>query len=231
MSASILEQSNRITLKERNALIEQHLGLVRKAANHYSKKCLEPYDDLVQVGSMGLIRAVERFQNSKKNTFSTYAMPCIKGAILQHLRDRSHTIRIPRPWHERYQAVCRRQNLINALGQGGEASLDLIAQSMGIDTLTWSETKSAMQGYLLELDEEIYETVSDPATPYNFIEKQELREAISHLEPLAALCIELVFWEDLSYRQVSKQLKIPYQQVTREVKKAIATLRTSLDAA
>jgi RNA polymerase sigma-B factor len=79
----------------RRLLIEQHLPLVRTVARRFAQRG-EPFDDLVQVGALGLIKAVDRFDPGRGVTLGAYAAPTIAGEIRRHLRDRGTLIRIPR---------------------------------------------------------------------------------------------------------------------------------------
>src|SRR5262245_51799884 len=79
----------------RERLVELHLPLVRALARRYSH-CGERLDDLVQVGSIGLIQAIDRFDPGRGNSFASFAVPTIVGEIKHHLRDRASTVRQPR---------------------------------------------------------------------------------------------------------------------------------------
>lgn len=81
--------------EERHRLIEQHLPLVRATARRFAGRG-ESFDDLVQVGALGLIKAVDRFDPARGVTLGAYAAPTIAGEIRRHLRDRVPLIRIPR---------------------------------------------------------------------------------------------------------------------------------------
>jgi len=63
----------------RNRILELNLGLVKKEASHWTRQCSESYDDLLQVGSIGLIRAIDRYDYDKGYAFSSFAIPYIKG--------------------------------------------------------------------------------------------------------------------------------------------------------
>ncbi|MFM7577346.1 MAG: sigma factor, partial [Microcystaceae cyanobacterium] len=65
-----------------------------------SRQCAESYEDLEQVGYLGLIRAIARFDPRQGKAFSSFAMPYIRGEILHHLRDKGTVLRIPRRWQE-----------------------------------------------------------------------------------------------------------------------------------
>ena len=82
----------------RNRLVEMNLGLVRKEAHRWKRQCQESFEDLLQVGSIGLIQSIERFDTTRGIAFSSFAMPYIRGEIQHYLRDKSQTVRIPRKW-------------------------------------------------------------------------------------------------------------------------------------
>ena len=79
----------------RDRLVELHMGLVRTLAKRYANRG-EPLEDLVQVGSIGLLQAIERFDPDRGRDFVGYALPTIAGEIRHHLRDRGAVVRIPR---------------------------------------------------------------------------------------------------------------------------------------
>ena len=88
------------SLKLRNKLVELNIGLVRKVAHQICRKCAEPYEDLEQIGYLGLIRAIERFDPLQGAAFSSFAIPYIRGEMLHYLRDKGSMMRIPRRWQE-----------------------------------------------------------------------------------------------------------------------------------
>src|SRR6266576_4681824 len=87
----------------RNRLIEKHIPLVKAIARRYVYTC-EPYEDLVQVGSIGLIKAVDRFEPAHGVDLAAFAVPNILGEIRRYLRDLSAPVRLPR----RHQEICAR---------------------------------------------------------------------------------------------------------------------------
>lgn len=93
----------------RNALVAANLGLVRQVANRWNPKPGRryslPFDDLLQIGTLGLIRAIEAFDPRQGSSLSSFAVPYIRGAIAHELRDRGALLRIPRPlWELRQRA-------------------------------------------------------------------------------------------------------------------------------
>lgn len=93
-------------VRRRNALVVAHLPLARAVVARFAPRPPLPHDDLMQVASLGLIRAVEAFDPSRAVSFSSFAVPYIRGALLHELRDRQPMVKIPRPlWELRQQAT------------------------------------------------------------------------------------------------------------------------------
>jgi RNA polymerase sigma-B factor len=93
-------------VRRRNALVEANLPLARAVVARFSPRPPLPHEDLMQVASLGLIRAVEAFDPSRAVSFSSFAVPYIRGALLHELRDRQPMVRIPRPlWELRQQSA------------------------------------------------------------------------------------------------------------------------------
>ncbi|NES84653.1 MAG: RNA polymerase sigma factor SigF, partial [Moorea sp. SIO2B7] len=128
----------------RNQIMQLNFGLVRKESYHWVNQCNESYEDLLQVGSLGLIRAIERFDVSKGYAFSSFALPYIRGEIRHYLRDKSYSIRIPRRWLElRQQAV---EVIRNFRLQFNRQPGDLeIAEGLNISLKEWQEIQLAYQ--------------------------------------------------------------------------------------
>ena len=107
-------------LGARARLIQQYLPLVRRLARKYAGRG-EQFDDLVQVGSIGLIKAVDRFQLERDVDLASYAIPTIDGEIKRHLRDRAWPIRIPRRLQELDPTLRAR---VTELVEGHETALE-----------------------------------------------------------------------------------------------------------
>lgn len=83
-------------IKIRNKIVEENLGLVRKTAHHYSQLTNVEYEDLFQMGCIGLVKALDRFNPEFDVKLSTFVIPSIRGEITHYLRDKSTTLKIPR---------------------------------------------------------------------------------------------------------------------------------------
>ena len=229
------------SLKLRNRLVKLNAGLVRKVAHQVNQQCAELYEDLEQIGYLGLIRAIERFNPHKGNAFSSFAIPYIRGEMLHYLRDKGSVMRIPRRWQELYTRGKRlRKQLTVELGR---LPRDVeVAEALGVSIESWSECQLAVQNRLMvSLDAKISqindgsvtfgETLPDP--DYQVKQKLEedrlqLQRAMSQLEEKTKVAIELVFLRDLPRKEAAKQIGISPMTVTRHLKKGMEQLEMLL---
>ncbi|GAP97321.1 RNA polymerase sigma factor SigF [Leptolyngbya sp. NIES-2104] len=221
----------------RNQLVELNIGLVRKEAHHWVNQCTENYDDLLQVGSIGLIRAIERFNMSKGHAFSSFAIPYIRGEIQHYLRDKSPSVRIPRRW----QALQRQAVWIirDFQTQQRRAPSDAeIAAALEISIGEWQEIRlSAQNRALLSLDAPVGDEDGSaflgdlvPDSRYrSFQLAQEdqirLQQALVQLEHRTREVLEFVFLYDLTQKETAERLGISAVTVSRQVKKGLQKLQ------
>ncbi len=225
----------------RNRLVELNLGLVRKEAHHWINQCTESFDDLIQVGSIGLIHAIERFDLGKGHAFSSFAVPYIRGEIQHYLRDKSPTMRIPRRWQAlKRQAVLLSRGYLQEFNR--HPSDQEIALRLEISLAEWQEIKLACQNQtLLSLDaplgDEDTGTVSlgelVPDNRYrSFQLAQEdqvrLQQALIKLEKRTRQILEFVFLYDLTQKETAERLGISAVTVSRRVKKGLNVLQRSM---
>ncbi|MDY7015550.1 MAG: RNA polymerase sigma factor SigF [Cyanobacteriota bacterium] len=230
------------SFKLRNQIVELNIGLVRKVAHQMSRQCAEPYEDLEQVGCLGLIRAIERFNPHQGCAFSSFALPYIRGEMLHYLRDKGSTMRIPRRWQE-LSAKARkiRKELTTTLGRMPRDSE--IARALKISLQEWRECKMATSNRrLLSLDapmtqlmDEVLtlaDTIPDPNTATRKVwqeDRLELHGAMSLLEEKTKSAIALVYLQDLSRKEAAQKIGISPMTVTRHLSKGIAQLGTLLE--
>lgn len=101
----LLEYFTTKSIALRNKIVELNLGLVYSVAHRIKENCSVPLEDLIQVGSIGLIKAIERYDPSRSKKLSSYALPSINGSILMYLRDKSRIIKAPRNLQDIYQNI------------------------------------------------------------------------------------------------------------------------------
>jgi RNA polymerase sigma-B factor len=227
----------------RNHLVELNFGLVRKEAHHWTHQCTESYDDLLQVGSLGLIRAIERFDMSKGHAFSSFAIPYIRGEIQHYLRDKSPSVRIPRRW----QTLQRRAVYIIRSYQEKQRrhpSDAEIANELEISLAEWQDIKLACQNRaLLSLDAPIGDEDGGTASLGDLVpdaqyrsfqlaqeDQIRLQQGLVQLEKRTRQVLEFVFLYDLTQKETAERLGISAVTVSRQVKKGLQKLQVLLAA-
>ncbi len=230
------------SLQLRNQLVQLNIGLVRQVAHRISRQCSEPYEDLEQVGYLGMIRAIERFNPHQGCAFSSFAIPYIRGEMLHYLRDKGGIMRIPRRWQEMYTRGKKlRKQLQTSLGR--QPKEHEIAQALGVSLEEWNECQLALQNRLLvSLDATVSQTldccitVGDTLPDHRAISQQKLEEdrnqlqkAMSQLEDKTKAAIECVFLLDLPRKEAAIQIGISPMTVTRHLQKGIEQLGALLE--
>jgi RNA polymerase sigma-B factor len=222
----------------RNQLVQLNLGLVRKEVYHWLKQCGESYDDLLQVGCIGLIRAIERFDILKGHAFSSFAIPYIRGEIQHYLRDKTLILRIPRQWLtlER-KAVKVIQNLQSNLQRS--PTDEEVATALEISLQQWNDVKLASQNRsLMSLDAPIQDydegsaclgdLVLDNRYSTSHVNQEErmcLQQALTQLEDNTRQVVECVFLQDLTQKETAQRMGISTVTVSRRVKKGLSLLK------
>jgi RNA polymerase sigma-B factor len=222
------------SVRLRNQLVQLNAGLVRKIAHRVSHQCAEPYEDLEQIGYLGLIRAIERFNPNQGCAFSSFAVPYIRGEMLHFLRDRSSTVKIPRRWQQLNKAGQKvREELSEAYGR--QPTDEEIAQQLGVGVNEWRESKLATKNRLpLSLDATISQQIDSPMTlgdtlpdaRYQYLQaleedRQQLQRALNQLEDKTRQAIEYVFIKDLSRKEVAERIGVSPMTVTRRLHRGI----------
>jgi RNA polymerase sigma-B factor len=224
----------------RNKIVELNMGLVRKEAHYWVNQCQESYEDLVQVGCLGLINAIEKFEVSKGCAFSTFAIPYIRGEIQHYLRDKSSVLRMPRSWFALIQQAGNITREFQSKHQRQPTEGE-IALALDIDLSEWQEIKLAYQNRQpMSLDcpvgnDDETNSLSDllPDRHYqSFQLSQEdrlrVQQSLIALEAHTRQILEFVFLQDLTQKQVAERLDISTITVSRHVKKGLRALKSIL---
>ncbi|WP_347272311.1 RNA polymerase sigma factor SigF [Pseudanabaena sp. FACHB-1998] len=229
------------SIKLRNQLVNLNIGLVRREAYHWTHQCQESFEDLMQVGSIGLINAIERFDVSKGNAFSSFAVPYIKGEIQHYLRDKSPTVRMPRAWLTTYNQGCKIiRNKRTEMGR--EPSSQEIADELGISVNEWYDIKLACQNRSpisldtpIDQSEDSSTSIGDLVTDQKYQSFQlaqednlRLQQALDLLEDRTREVVEFVFLKEFTHREVAETLGISAVTVSRQLKKGLIALKKIL---
>lgn len=221
----------------RDELITMYLNLVKYLASRFRNRG-EPIDDLVQVGTIGLIKAIDRFDIDRQVEFTTYATPTIVGELKRHFRDKGWAIKVPR----RLQELSFRVNqAVDALTQQLQRSplIPEIAAHIGVTTeevLEAMETSEAYNFVSLESDRG---DGSDTFSILEYIGKDDqlmavvddrttLAAALRHLTPQEQHVLYLRFFQGLTQTEIARQLDISQMQVSRLLRKALRVLRENI---
>ncbi len=224
----------------RNRIAELNLGLVRKEAHYWVNQCQENYDDLVQVGSIGLINAIDKFEMTKGYAFSTFATPYIRGEIQHYLRDKSSVLRMPRRWFTLVQQAATITKDWQTKHQRPPSELE-IAQALDIPLSQWQEVKLAYQNRQpvsldcpVGNDEEAHNLVDIlPDRHYQSFQlaqedRLRVQQSMVKLEQHTRQILEFVFLHDLTQKQVAERMDISVITVSRHVKKGLNVLKVLL---
>jgi RNA polymerase sigma-B factor len=219
----------------RAALVDRFMPLARQLARRYARSS-EPFDDLVQVASLGLVKAVDRFDCDRGVSFSTYAVPTILGELKRHFRDTGWSVHVPRSIHERALAVQQGERaLANRLGRSPRVT-DL-AQELEMSVEHVLEALDAAKAHdALSLDapqegaegerESLGSTLGAADERYELVECGTTIEAsIHHLPPRDRRVLELRFGHDMTQSQIAERIGVSQMQVSRIIRAALQRLR------
>lgn len=238
-SLELLREYQQSPCKEvRNRIVQLNIGLVRKEVHHWVNQCTETYEDLLQVGCIGLIRAIERFDLSKGHAFSSFAIPYIRGEIQHYLRDKSPSVRVPRQWlalqRQSIKVIQQLQFELKRTPTDAE-----VAEALGIALEEWNEVKLANRNRsLLSLDAPVQDE-EDGATclgelvpdsryrSFQLAQEDQIRlqQALAKLEEGTRKVLEFVFLYDLTQKETAERLGISSVTVSRRVKKGLSSLQ------
>jgi RNA polymerase sigma-B factor len=198
--------------------VELYLPLVEAFANRYRVHG-EERDDLVQVGSIGLLNAIERFDPKRGDEFAAFAVPTIAGEIKRHLRDRCKTVRLPRRLEEasmRLPAV--REQMTARLGRAPD--LRELAEELGV-----AEEDLPVLESPADLPEEAMEATTDGGLEDHLL----LTGAFDILDETERRIVYLRFVREVSRREAAAELGMTADQLRRRTRAALAKLRTELE--
>ena len=222
----------------RARLIEGHLGLVDYLARRFAGRG-EHLNDLVQVGTIGLVKAVDRFDPDREVEFSTYATPTIVGELKRHFRDKGWAVRVPRRLQE---LNLRLGSVIGKLSQDLQrsptvAEIAKAAETTEEEVLEGLDSSHAYS--LISLDaatgEEglsYYEQIGDEDDSLEALEdRASVAPLLRELPPRERRMLYLRFFKGLTQSEIAEELGISQMHVSRLLAKTLATLRRSLEAA
>lgn len=219
-----------------NKLIEANLPLVTSISKKFTNRGYE-YEDIYQIGCMGLVKSIKNFDEKYNVKFSTYAVPMIIGEIKRFLRDDgmikvSRNVKsLAKKLHFDKEALTKKLNR--------EPTIEELAQFSGMDKeeILFALESSASMQYLYEVIHQddgspvlLIDKLSENAVEdKNITEKIALKEALRNLDTKSRQIIVLRYFKDKTQIQVAKMLGISQVQVSRIEKKVLQEMRKQLD--
>ena len=217
----------------RQHVVESHLPLVRALANRY-RDLGEPLDDLVQVGTIGLIHAVDRFDPGRGTGLASYATPNILGEIRRHFRDRAWAVRVPRRLQElQARTSAAREQLVQRLGRSPTVSE--LARELGLEEEAVLEGLDAQRAYAavpLERPEGHVEVdgalVTVDSGLDEVVDRESLRPVLRGLPAREKRILALRYFRGLSQSQIAEELGISQMHVSRLLARTLERLHQCL---
>ncbi|MEA2276511.1 MAG: polymerase sigma-B factor [Solirubrobacteraceae bacterium] len=225
------EEGDRVARAE---LVEQMLPLARSLARRYANKG-EPLDDLEQVASVGLLKAIDRFDLSRDVKFATFAVPTIAGEIKRHFRDRGWMLRVPREVQELNARLSRTREAFTRVHGRSPAVSELAALANAtVDQVV--EAISAGDAYrMMSLDEPlgdgagVLEAIGEPDGGFERTEQRlMLRRGFDELAPREREILRLRFYEGLTQREIADEVGISQMHVSRLIRRSVDSLRNTI---
>jgi len=227
-------------LHAREKLIEQYMSLVRSLARRYSYRG-EQLEDLVQIGAIGLIKAIDRFDLERGVELTTYATPNIIGEIKRHFRDKGWAVRVPRGLQELNVQLSRLmeqltvqlgrsptiQELAKASGSTEEEVLEALESGRAYSSLSLSTGGGGEGDDVLDPLESIgseehqYEVSEDRAV---------LAPGFRALDDRERMILQLRFFDGLTQSQIAQQIGISQMHVSRLIRRSLEKIREEIAA-
>ncbi len=221
----------------RDALVERFLPLARQLARRY-QRAEEPLDDLVQVASIGLIKAIDRFDPQREVAFSSYAVPTILGEIKRHFRDKTWSVRVPRDLQE-LALKCDRAVSALAHTQHRSPTVGEIAAAVGANeeqVLEALEAASAYRATSIDAprgsEEDAGDTLGDQMGRdeggFGLAEdRATLDRLLGTVTAREREVLRLRFEEDLTQAEIGERIGVSQMQVSRIIRQSLNRLRAA----
>jgi RNA polymerase sigma-B factor len=225
-------------LAAREQLIEQYMSLVRSLARRYSYRG-EQLEDLVQIGAIGLIKAIDRFDTDRGVELTTYATPNIIGEIKRHFRDKGWSVRVPRGLQELNVQLSRliehltvqygRSPTISELAKEAGVEEEEVLEALESGRAYSSLSLSAAAGHDDEGDLDPLESIGTEEHQYEVSEDRAvLAPGFRVLDDRERTILHLRFFKGLTQSQIAQQVGISQMHVSRLIRRALEKIRDEI---
>lgn len=220
--------------RARDELIERHLPLARKLARRYVPSS-EPYDDLAQVASLGLVKAVERFDPDRGFAFTSFAVPTILGELKRYFRDSGWSLHVDRSAQERARRIIDAQQHLSA-DTGRSPSVPDLAQYLELTDEEVLDGLQVAEAYdTISLDAPLQTDSDGPSSRLDSLGEDDARlsrvdaqatifAAARYLSPREREILFLRFGQDLTQTEIAARVGISQMQVSRLLRRAVQRL-------
>ena len=221
----------------RDQLAERFLPLARQLARRY-QRADEPLDDLVQVASLGLIKAIDRFDPAREVAFSSYAVPTILGELKRHFRDRTWSVRVPRDLQELALKVdkavgtlsrdLRRQPSVLEIAQAVDAGEEDVLEALEAAGAYRATSFDAPRSSDEEGGDSLADALGTTEAGFGLAEQRAtLERLMAAITPREREVLRLRFVEDLTQAEIGERIGVSQMQVSRLIRQSLARLRTA----
>lgn len=222
--------------KAKTLIVSRMLPIIKKIARTIARRSYDPIEDLVQAGSIGLLKAIDSYSNDVNDNFKIYAGYLIIGEIKHYLRDKLNTIRVPRHIQE---LSIRINNFTKTL------TLDELNELTNDDVAEALNVSSSAVNYVMQADrrksvislDDMYNSSDDnlgyeeviASSDYKEIRDLEdmkiiLKDVIEKLPPESKKLVKMYYYEDMSQKEIAQKLNYTQMQISRRMKKAFSLL-------
>ena len=219
----------------RDELIVRFLPLARKLARRY-ERAGEPFEDLVQVASLGLVKALDRFDPSREIAFSSYAVPTILGELRRHFRDKTWSVRVPRDLQELALRVERalgtlqrdlhRSPTVAELAEHVGASEEQILEALEAGAAHHATSLQVPRPGGTEDGDTLGDTIGDRDDGFDLAEhRATIVRLLDSLAPREREILRLRFEEDLTQEEIGRIVGVSQMQVSRLIRRSLARMR------
>ncbi|MGY6021884.1 SigB/SigF/SigG family RNA polymerase sigma factor [Streptomyces spinosirectus] len=236
---AVLEEGTEEHQYARNTLIEMNISLVRYAASRFRSRGPQEMEDIVQVGVIGLIKAIDRFEVAREVEFTSFSIPYIVGEIKRFFRDTSWAVHVPRRLQEaRVQLAQATEELSSRLGR--TPTVAELSQLMSLSQEEVIEARVASNGYnSSSLDAAISGSEDGESVLADFLGSEDAAlELVEHYHALAPLIqdlgerdrliLHLRFVEERTQAEIGERLGISQMHVSRLLNRLLGRLREGL---
>ena len=222
--------------KAKTLIVSRMLPIIRKIARTIARRSYDPIEDLVQPGSIGLLKAIDSYSNNVNDNFKIYAGYLIIGEIKHYLRDKLNTIRVPRHIQE---LSIRINNFTKTLtlDELNELTDDDVAEALNVSSSVINDVMQAdRRKSIISLDD-MYNSSDDNLSYEEVITGSDyketldledmkiiLKDVIEKLPPESKKLVKMYYYEDMSQKEIAQKFNYTQMQISRRMKKAFSLL-------